>query len=104
MSLYCPLDLGTKHLDFWLKLTITRSMKSLDALCLGTLMVATQKLSTALWQQKLIKFLIYFMASVNAARLGKHHQYRGVAQLPGHQGFGILCSNSIISENQEVPA
>lgn len=79
-------------------------MKSLDALCLDTLMVAKQKLSTALQQLKLIKFLIYFMASASAVCLGKHHQYRGVAQLPGHQGFSILCSNSIISVNQEVPA
>lgn len=94
---------GTRHLDFWLKLTISRSKESLHALCLDTLMVAKQKLSTALEQLKLIKFLIYFMASASGACLGKHHQYGGAAELPGHQGFVIRYSNSIISVNQELP-
>lgn len=94
---------GTRHLDFWLKLAIFESKESLDALCLDTLMVAKQRRSTALEQLKRIKFLIYFMASASGACLGKHHQYGGVAELPGHQGFVIRCSNLIISVNQELP-
>lgn len=42
------LDLGTRHSDFWLELTITRSMRSLDALRLDTFMVAKKKLNVAL--------------------------------------------------------